>query len=83
MPCGWPSPHGRMAASMQALDGERDTTLPGAPEREPLFNAQQLTEYAGVTHRVTVSVVVEVHEDVLAGSIPFVEPVSPPTQILD
>jgi hypothetical protein len=44
--------------------------------------AQQMTECEGVTHRVTVSVGVEVHEGVLAGSIPFVQPVGPPLQVL-
>lgn len=31
----------------------------------------------------TVSVVVEVHEHVLAGSVPFVRPLGPPAQVLD
>jgi hypothetical protein len=33
---------------------------------------QQLAECEGVPDRVTVSIVVEVDEDVLAGSVPFV-----------
>jgi hypothetical protein len=62
MPCGWPSPHGcrsSMVNATQLCQARRSGNL--------CSTAQQLTEYAGVTHRVTVSVVVEVHEDVLAG----------------
>ena len=44
--------------------------------------AQQPAQCGGVADGVAAAVVVEIHEDVFAGRLPFADPVRPPAQVV-